>query len=245
MRVFHTSSIMLEFRTNACFPHFVHYVGVQNQCVFSTLVHYVGVQNQCVFSTLRPLCWSSEPMRVFHTRPLCWSSEPMRVFHTRPLCWSSEPMRVFHTRPLCWSSEPMCVFHTRPLCWIKAVENYIKEQPDTYAKFFYTPGKHENKYYVIKIHVCYQVTKKVEVIVNLITGIFLVKGGNFENWIEHEVRKLLVNSLHNILMEQPSIVTGFITVDVNNSGINDADENKKDLNALWDFASRKSSDRQS
>ena len=49
---------------------------------------------------------------------------------------------------------------------------------------------------------------------------------------------LVINSLQNILMEQPSIVSGSITVDVNNADINDADENKKDLNALWDFASR-------
>ena len=96
----------------------------------------------------------------------------------------------------------------------------------------------EPVHYVIKIHACYQVTRKVEIIVNLITGIFFVKGVNFKNWIEHEVPKLLViNSLQNILMEQPSIVTGSITVDVNNADINDADKNKKDLNALWDFAS--------
>ena len=44
--------------------------------------------------------------------------------------------------------------------------------------------------------------KKLEIQVNLQTGVFLVKGANFKNWLTEEVLKLLAaNSLANILIE--------------------------------------------
>ena len=43
-------------------------------------------------------------------------------------------------------------------------------------KFYYKPTKNSKGYAAIKINVCYQTMKKVAVIVNLLTGVILVKG---------------------------------------------------------------------
>ena len=65
-----------------------------------------------------------------------------------------------------------CGFSTlRPLVWVKAVNNYIKAAPCVYGKFFYKPMKNDNKYSVIKLNLCNQLTRKVEIQLNLLTKV--------------------------------------------------------------------------
>ena len=60
--------------------------------------------------------------------------------------------------------------------------------------------KNEQKYNAVKIHVKYQTTKSTEILINFLTGVFLVKGSNYMNWIDDEIPKLLeINSLHDVL----------------------------------------------
>ena len=133
--------------------------------------------------------------------------------------------------------QNQCGFTTsRPLFWVNAVVKYISGEADTYGKFFCKLSKSENKYHVVKIHLCYQTTKKVEVVINLITGVFIVKGTNFKNWIEDEVPKLLTaNSIpSSLITDEPN--SALPTTSLNNSL--DTDEYKKDQNALWEFCNR-------
>ena len=126
---------------------------------------------------------------------------------------------------------------TRPLFWVQAVDKYVNKCENTLAKYFYKPTKHDNKYYAVKILISYQSTKKIEIIVNLTSGVFIVKGTNYRNWIQDEVPKLLTtNLLQNILTVQPQ--SGDKTnaqEETKPNSIDNDDSIHKELKALWDF----------
>ena len=86
--------------------------------------------------------------------------------------------------------QKQCGFTTcRPMFWLKTIDEYIKTNDSTFGKYYYKLDKKTDKYFMIKIHICYQITKKVVLTVNLLTGIIMVKGENFANWIEDEFPK--------------------------------------------------------
>ena len=83
-----------------------------------------------------------------------------------------------------WAS---CSFAFQRAPWqIWCSLGWYDDTEDTVAKFYYKPTRNSNGYAAIKLNVCYQITKKVLVIVNRLTGVIIIKGENYLNWIEEE-----------------------------------------------------------
>ena len=80
---------------------------------------------------------------------------------------------------------------SQPIFWLQSICKYIVSNVDTYGKFYYKQDVNSTSHAVPKILVCYQVTKKVTILVNLLSGTLIVKGENFINWINDEFPKLL------------------------------------------------------
>ena len=50
---------------------------------------------------------------------------------------------------------------SRPLFWIQAIDKYVESNDNTVGKFRYKTMKNSNKYHVVMINICYQITKKL------------------------------------------------------------------------------------
>ena len=84
-----------------------------------------------------------------------------------------------------------CGFTTnRPLYWATLIENYVATNPEVHGKKSYKTLKNSDKFFIIKFMIYYQNTKHIDIFINLITGTLLVKGPNFENWIDEEFHKV-------------------------------------------------------
>ena len=92
-----------------------------------------------------------------------------------------------------------CGFTTsRPLFWVNAIDSYINSSEHIYGKFFTKhPKTLSEKCQYIKILINFDISKKVEILVNSLSGVLLVKGNCYERWISNEFPKVLqVNKLN-------------------------------------------------
>ena len=125
--------------------------------------------------------------------------------------------------------QKQCGFLTsRPLFWIQAIDKYVESNDNTVGKFRYKTMKNSNKYHVVMINICYQITKKIIILINLITGVVLVKGEHYANWIQDEFSKICPQvstpANHN------DVITPKIAKNCNNNI-------EKEFEALWRHSS--------
>ena len=125
--------------------------------------------------------------------------------------------------------QKQCGFLTSlPLFWIQAIDNFVESNDNTVGKFRYNTMKNSNKYHVVMINICYQITKKIIILINLITGVVLVKGEHYANWIQDEFPKICPQvstpANHN------DVVTPKIAENCNNNI-------EKEFEALWRHSS--------
>ena len=77
--------------------------------------------------------------------------------------------------------------------WAYAVESYVRSEEGVFGKCFYKLQKDGDKYMELKVILCYHDTKQIELNINFISGVFVVKGESFTNWVDNEFPKLLGN----------------------------------------------------
>ena len=75
--------------------------------------------------------------------------------------------------------------------WAYAVESYVRSEEGVFGKCFYKLQKDGDKYMELKVIFFCHYTKQIELNINFISGVFVVKGENFTNWVDNEFPKLL------------------------------------------------------
>ena len=81
---------------------------------------------------------------------------------------------------------------SRPLFWLASINTYIVNSPDVDAKTFIKyPKSSAEKCQYIKTLINFDVSRRVEVLINSLSGVVLVKGNHYKLWIKQELPKLL------------------------------------------------------
>ena len=109
-----------------------------------------------------------------------------------------------------------CGFLTnRPLFWMQQFEKYVSSTTDVNSVTHYKWIKNdENKYQTSVIDIAYQTTRKVTIVINFLTGVVMVKGENFKNWIETEavnVHPSLVSTNDEVPTQDPDDTADEVT----------------------------------
>ncbi len=87
---------------------------------------------------------------------------------------------------------------TNPVKWSIAFEKYIKENVSTRCRWRYQQEK-SGKYTDAHLLLFYDTTKKIDVRIHYLTGVIMVQGDSYKDWVSNEFPK--VKSLFHILNE--------------------------------------------
>ena len=98
-------------------------------------------------------------------------------------------------------SQNQCGFTTsRQLFWVSVLNNYIDKCPNVQGKFMVKyPKSTGEKCQYLKILIHFEIGKKVEILINTMSGVLMVKGNNYKLWITKQFPRVL--QLYNLNLE--------------------------------------------
>ena len=125
-----------------------------------------------------------------------------------------------------------CGFNTsRPMVWIDALELYTTTNDDVTCIWKYKPNN-VNKYEECRLTIFYNKVKQIKMFVYIKTGIIMVKGPLYKDFIVNEFVKIVDASKLNTLISPMNN----ITLDIEKDGENEENnkETEKELLMVWE-----------